>query len=225
MRILGRRKIKDEYKIKVVKAVRKLQPGDIVIYHGTSFPSWAIRTFTGDEKTHTSLYLGCGKFGEAIYYHFLPLKKWGAIENNPSDYSFRHCKKIEIYRPKTSEENKQKAIKYAKKHTGNTNCYDSLNTIRYGIKKILDTKKSRHFRKLNEFLNPLKSDIDNALGTRLEQTERKNKFYCSNLAIEAYKRNGFDILENVEVDNTRMILPKDIVKSERLERIGEFSFT
>ncbi|NIO22913.1 MAG: hypothetical protein GTN38_02700 [Candidatus Aenigmarchaeota archaeon] len=194
----GRSKVTGEYKMNVEEAVGKLHAGDIVIYHGTGFPSWAIRTFTGDEKTHTSMYLGNGKFAEAIYYNFLPLNKWGAIEKNPSEHSFSHCKKIEIYRPKTSEEIKQKAMNFAEGHAGDIRRYDSWNTVKY-------------------FLNALPF-------LKLRQSRRENKFYCSNLAIEAYKRNGFDILEDLELDNTRLILPRDIVKSERLEIIGEFCF-
>ncbi len=198
MRVL-KRKMTDEYKAKVEEVLQNLEPGDIIIYHGTALPSWAIRTFTGDEKTHTSLYLGNGKFGEAIYYHLLPLSKWGAILENNADYSFSHCKKIEIYRPETTKENKQKAIDFAKKHVGNFNRYDSLNTVKYIANGLFSLK--------------------------LKQTERKKKFYCSNLAIESYGRTSdFDILENVELDNKRLVLPSDIIKSEKLVKMGEFSF-
>lgn len=194
-----RRGDKSDYKDKVDGITSNLKSGDIVLYHGTGLPGWAIRKFTGNERTHTSLYMGNGEFGEAIYYHLSP-KKRGAIERNPADCSLSHCKKIEVYRPKTSEESKKRAIDFVKNHVGKINRYDCWNSFKY-IANVLPFLK-------------------------LKQTNRKEKFYCSNLAMEAYKRAGdFDLLENVDVDNTRWVLPLDIAKSEKLEKVGDYQLS
>lgn len=186
-----------EYLGRVGEIVHNLEHGDIIFYHGTGAVGNAIRKFTGEDTTHTSVYLGDGKFGEATYYHF-GLAKRGAIESKPAKKSMSHCGKIEVYRPKTREETKRKAVDFIREREGRFNRYDGWNSFKY-MANILPFLK-------------------------LKQTKRKNKFYCSNLAVEAYKRAGnFDILKNVEVDNTRWILPSDIAKSDKLTRIGEFS--
>ncbi|MEE9323610.1 MAG: YiiX/YebB-like N1pC/P60 family cysteine hydrolase [Candidatus Aenigmarchaeota archaeon] len=192
-----RRLKSSEYSDRVGEMVHNLEPGDIIFYHGTGAVGNAIRKFTGEDTTHTSIYLGDGEFGEATYYHF-GLAKRGAIESKSAKKSMSHSKKIEVYRPKTREETKRKAVDFVREHEGRFNRYDGWNSFKY-IANILPFLK-------------------------LKQTKRKNKFYCSNLAMEAYKRAGsFDILKNVEVDNKRWILPSDIAKSDELIIVGEFS--
>jgi hypothetical protein len=40
-------------------------PGDVLLFHGKGFVSWAIRKFDGTEVNHAAIALGDGKFGEA----------------------------------------------------------------------------------------------------------------------------------------------------------------
>jgi hypothetical protein len=199
------RRKNEDYRRKIEEVLKNLHFGDIIIYHGTGFNSWAIRKFTGDERTHTSLYMGEDDFGEpkfaeAIYYtNPFKLNKWGAIEHNSPEYSFSHCKKIEVYRPKTHIYNIYRALRFLENQKGKFKRYDSLNTIKYVANRLF--------------------------GFKLRQTRRNDKFYCSNLAIESYRRVcDFNPLKGVEIDNMRLILPKDIVKSKKLKKVGEFSF-
>jgi hypothetical protein len=46
--------------------VQDLQPGDVLLYHGTGFISQAIQFFDGTEMCHAALYMGKHEVGEAV---------------------------------------------------------------------------------------------------------------------------------------------------------------
>lgn len=60
----------------------EIAPGDVLLFHGRGFVSWAIRKFDGTEVNHAAIALGDGKLAEAAGHGLQRASLDDALQNN-----------------------------------------------------------------------------------------------------------------------------------------------
>ena len=69
---------------------KHLKPGDVLLYNGQGWISWAIKHFDSSPVSHASIYLGDGKVGEALSQGVISNSLAQSINNTEWVKVFRH---------------------------------------------------------------------------------------------------------------------------------------
>lgn len=141
-----------------------LKPGDILLYNGKSWISWAIKSFDSSPVSHAGIYLGNGRVGEALAQ--------GVIRQPLSD-SIKGANWVKVYRHAVSEDgdNMEPVIKQAKEFikNGHQYAYEQILLLAYicTTRKMVGNKNDPYSKRI------VQRAIDNA-------THINKKWFSSN---------------------------------------------